>query len=1212
MLPRVLALILLAFFTQLACDSYVLQDKRAIQWDTLGPNRNTRAAKYTNARGRQEHPGVEPTLASSDEGATAEPSDEAIKGTLNLPVALWPKRSHFSRASIERQIRIQKFWKDHDVYRLLLERRLSAFGLKGLSDSRVTQRTSVILDGPPYANGFAHYGHFLNKTIKDVLLRASLLDGKLALYLPGWDCHGVPIESKVLDTSGYKLGEVRNGMTDAGVPRAVEIRQRCSQVATQSIDSQMSAFETAGVWGFWKDYYATYHFYYERHVMDAFNQLLERKLVYRARCPQHYSAKSGSVLSYAELQSKKLDILTALVGFELVDTTRVMEALDFHRPLADVRMVCWTTMPWTIPANRGLLINALSEYDVYYRQGTIYVLNNNEDIGIFLPKEYVGRLSGSLFVGSEVLNPVTAETYVVHDHLGVVEDKGTGIIHAAPAHGLVDFRMLSSNAGLTIKDIFDNDPNTICNIIDEDERFYDGVHPLLNGLSIHELDSEKLGAILGPALIQTKIENLPVDVDGRFGNRTHVRLTKQWCLSLLERKACLPKLEDMKIYPDASRNYLRNIIANRSQDWCLSRQRIWGTPIPITFVDADALENPDLARLYNIDDQLPGTMKGEYCLKVDIDTLPHYELGDRVFRKLDYRSDTMDVWFESALAQRVTIYRLREILADMSKNALGQSRYEFHGLTPEYVVEGQDQFRGWYQSSLLVNSLLGGVEQGCPLARHVITHGFVNDETGQKLSKRNQHLCNTSNVVSSEATQGKSDQSAVSCDSTDNTAIVNDGVVEIAKDSYSTTSCVDNTEQQAFNNTTGVRQRCDTENKTNNSVPASVSSDLMQMLGSEYYEDPELIDLDDPQCVGADVLRLWACSSDFLQKDIYLNKDNLAEARDLARKVTNFFKYAIGVTHDCKVKNDRCRIRVKYFNALDIYMLKLSYALVSEARTYFREGCLHKVVRALEMYLTRFSNIYITYSKDRLYCDVKNGWSRTCAQIILRKIMRNVLAVVAPIMPHMAEDVYQSMYNLHPPVKRKDMSTVKSVFGDRWLRLPAYLQRVDVEQRVEEALELRNLVNQFGLKREDKELLIVCDSDDVITRMLDFETNMRIDLRLLLGVANVRLMLNSKRQVPSGTSVRGNGYTLFLQPISYHKCRRCWLYREDVSDGFCERCGSICAMPNSGDATHDGSEPIDTPAVDDIVNSHPEDGDDYILTDADNALVEEDEYFDLD
>ncbi|EDO06527.1 tRNA synthetases class I family protein [Babesia bovis T2Bo] len=1094
-------------------------------------------------------------------------NNDEIKKTLNLPQNIWPKRSNFFKANIERQIRIQSFWKHYDVYRLLLERRLAYFGNKEFNDSRVTQKTCIILDGPPYANGNAHYGHFLNKTIKDVLLRASLLDGKLALLLPGWDCHGIPIESKVLQNTGYHPGQSRTDITETGLPLAVDIRQKCSQVATKSIEAQKKVFESAGVWALWKDFYATYHFYYEQQVMEAFEKLLQSNLIYRARCPQHYSTQSQSVLSYAELQTKQLDTLTALVGFELVDNTDVLRALDFHRPLAEVRLVCWTTTPWTLPANRGVLINAITDYNLYYRDGILYVMNNNENFGIFSEKHYVGTLSGSIFVGKEIINPVTGAIYKVHDHCGVIEDKGTGIVHAAPAHGMVDFKILSNYPGFTIHDGYVNDPNAITNVIDENERYYPGVHPLLDNKLIKEVDTECLRKVLGTSLLHTEVQNLPVDVDNRFGNRTHVRLTKQWFLSLLQRKACIPKLDEMKIYPEGAKNYLKKIIANRAQDWCISRQRIWGIPIPIAFVDVDALDDPELAKLYNIDYHVPGTAQGEYCLKVNVDSLPHYELGDRVFRKLNYKADSLDIWFESALANRVTINRLREILLTMAKNVAPQQNYEFRELIPEYAIEGQDQFRGWYQSSILVNYLLQN-DTKCLLAKGIITHGFVNDDSGNKLSKRN---------------QPSETQDTVNLDNMKHTT-------------------TDNIDQDGTDAPLTGPSNKKLTHKQQIDIPNVAKAGLDKMLGMEYYEDTELIELDEPQSLGADVLRLWACSNDFKRKDIQLNNSNISEAVDLAKKIANFFKYAIGVTHDCKIKSDTCRLRLDYFNALDIYMLKLSYDLVYTARKYFKEGCLHKVVRELEIFLTRFSNIYVSYCKDRLYCDVKHGWSRTCAQIIIKKIMRNVLDVVAPIMPHMAEDVYQTIHNVTMPQKRKDMANIKSVFGKRWMKMPNYLSKVDVNTAIGTLLDLRNLVNKLRPQRDDKELIILCDSDATISQMLNVETTAKVDLRLLLGVANVRILPKSRDYVPPETSIKGNGYEIWLVETDYSKCQRCWLYRQEVTQGFCERCASICTSPPDYDMPMDSTDTSDQETVEEEV--------DCAMLDDNDGTIEDEEYFD--
>ncbi|CDR94141.1 tRNA synthetases class I protein superfamily, putative [Babesia bigemina] len=1204
----------------LCCDCYVIRRLNDAADAVLAVDRQYRTCGYSDGCRRTRY-GAHPLQASgADEGSRQTALDEtAIENTLNLPKTIWPKQKHFNKAAIERQARIQKFWKDHDIYRLLLERRLSKFEDKGLSDAKVAKRTTVILDGPPYANGSAHYGHFLNKTIKDVLLRAALLDGRLALFLPGWDCHGIPIESKVLGSSDYVLGDLRRGLTDAGVPRAVEVRQRCSQVATQSIQSQMSTFEMSGFWGFWKQFYATYHYNYERHVMNAFQELLRRGAIYRARCPQHYSAKSGSVLADSELVSDVRDILTAFVGFEVTEPDAILQALDFHRPLMDVRLVCWTTLPWTLPANRGVLLDSSADYDVYYANGSLYVLNNNDKFGLFEAKQHVGRLKGDLLLGLSIMNPVTGAQYKVHDHAGILRDKGTGIVHAAPAHGMVDFRLLTSSGDYQVVDNYVSDPNAICNIIDENERFYPNLHWMLEGLSIHDIDEERLSALLGDSLLKAKVERLPVDVDWRFGNRTHVRLTKQWCLMLRGRKACLERLNDIKMYPASSRNYLQNIITHRAQDWCLSRQRVWGTPIPVVYVDSKAIENPELAKLCDLTERFEDAGRGEYRAEVDIETLPPYDLGDRVFRKLDFRTDTVDVWFESALAQRVTMDRLRIIMSDMSRISAGKNHYTFRDLVPEYAVEGPDQFRGWYQSSLLLNTLLGSggeneasaTEAGSVLARRIITHGFVNDDRGNKLSKRNQ------NVAQKEGMEANGDVATATGQAP--TDVVTSGGTK-ACETFSPSevpssiasankACGDSarSDVEVDNDGDGLRLR-----KEQNSPKNSLASvDLTTMLGGEYYEDLQLLDLYAPRGVGADVMRLWACSSDFLQKDIQLNEDNLGEALDFAKKVSNFFKYAIGVTNDCKITNDRCRIKAERFNGLDLHFLKLSFDLVRDARHFYRVGSFHKIVRELEVFLTRLSNIYISYSKDRLYCDVKHGWRRTSAQIILRKIMRNVLGVVAPLMPHMAEDVYQTLSNVQLPVNRSDKRSVPSVFGGRWAQMPPYLAKVDVADRVERALELRSVLNASNMRRNDQKLVIVCGNDEILKSLLDLETNLQIDLRLLTGVAEVELALDSSSYKGGEALMRGNGYTAYFIPAAFDKCKRCWLYREDVSEGLCDRCSAICGHPLSAETAREPAASNDD--IDGVSQAYVvEDGassevEDYLATESGDGEEEVDD-----
>ena len=600
----------------------------------------------------------------------------------------------------------------------------------------------LLHDGPPYANGDIHMGHLLNKVLKDIVVRYKTMTGCDSPYVPGWDCHGLPIEAKVMEELGR---------TAADMDR-MEIRRRCQAYAAHYIEVQKEQFQRLGIWGEFDKPYITMDAAYEADVLEVFARMVGEGVVYRQLKPVHWSIENRTALADAELEYYDRQDTSIYVLFPVAEGAAALAealGLEAEAPLA---LMIWTTTPWTLPANLAVAVHPDFEYAAARFVGPSgkkqYAVVAKELAGrVFAAagvKEYelVGSVSGQKLAGMELsyAHPLVAEKRcpVVTANYVTLED-GTGLVHTAPGHGLEDYGT-ALRVGLEV----------YCPV-QADGTFDDTVPEFLRGKSVwaaNELVCKKL-ADAGAIFHQEKFTH-SYPHDWRSKKPTIFRATEQWFVAVDEPLATAKRtLRDLamevaaegspvQFVPAWGRNRLAGMLESRP-DWCISRQRAWGLPIP-AFANAQGQVLLTAAsvravaahfRKHGSDCWFTASPKEllstwNAAQDPDIDDAAAFDPST-----LEKQMDIFDVWFESG----------------SSWHAVAEARKLVEKIPVELYLEGSDQHRGWFQLSLLPALAAAG---RCPFSA-VLTHGFVVDEQGYKMSKS---TGNTVNVQDELAKRG--------------------------------------------------------------------------------------------------------------------------------------------------------------------------------------------------------------------------------------------------------------------------------------------------------------------------------------------------------------------------------------------------------------------------------------------------------------------------
>ena len=743
-----------------------------------------------------------------------------------------------------------------------------------------TKGDFTLHDGPPYANGKPHMGHVLNKVLKDVINRYKLMQGFRVHYRPGWDCHGLPIELKACKESDFLEASPQ------------EIRQKAAKFAQKTIELQKEAFQRWGCMGDWGNPYLTMDPAYEADQVRVFYRMYQQGCIYRGFKPVYWSPSSGTALAEAELEYQDHTSRAVYVLFPIVPGTATLlpQISDFSSNDDNgggVFVLVWTTTPWTLAANKAICFNPEHSYSL------IQIGAGSEKKRVLVGSECLQRLGpilgeysilctllGLALEGLKYRNPL--DTLLQQHNVGVMhrpflsgdhvtETEGSGLVHTAPAHGFED-HLIGVHYSLELG----------C-VVNDKGMYTNEVGPTLKNRFVLREGNETVISELraSGALVHESSYTHRYPYDWRTKKPVIIRSTEQWFASVaaLKEKA-KSALNDVKMYPSFSLNRLTAFLEARN-DWCISRQRVWGVPLPI-FYDHETGE-PLIKdeTIEHIEATFRQRGSDSWWSMTTSDLLPP-SLRQEAHRYTK-ETDIMDVWFDSGSSWS-------SVLKDT-------------GCVADLYLEGSDQHRGWFQSSLLTSV----AAQGRAPYRNVITHGFVLDSKANKMSK---------------------------------------------------------------------------------SLGNVISPDDILKSGKQF---------------GADTMRLWAAFSNY-SSDVHISDDILQQTNNFLQKIRITCRFALGNLSSFDPTSDL--LPYPQLSSLDRYVLHLLSCYASEATQAYESFNFTRLQSLLNKLIPKdLSAFYFEIIKDRLYCNAQRSTARRSTLTALYHILQCLTKSIAPILPHLAEEV---------------------------------------------------------------------------------------------------------------------------------------------------------------------------------------------------------------
>jgi isoleucyl-tRNA synthetase len=932
------------------------------------------------------------------------------KKTLNLPKTDFPMKANLAQnepLSIKR-------WEQAGLYHAAMKARAGA-------------KAFVFHDGPPYANGAIHVGHLLNKVLKDFVVRSNLMAGRLCPYIPGWDCHGLPIEHKVM-TELVESGKAARLDSLSEDQRRMAIRRECQRDAEKFVKLQAQQMQRLLTLADYEHPYLTMSPPYEQAVLEVFAGLLEQGLVYRALKAVHWSIANETALAEAELEYMDRDDLSVYVTFDAAEPEAAGRVFGVG-PLPGVSFMIWTTTPWTLPANLAIAVNPKFTYALVEIDGKAAIIANDlvEKVTKAAKSKsarVLAEVGGGKLVGLKYrhpfcdrVSPVVAAEYVT------LED-GTGLVHTAPGHGEDDYQT-GLREGLDI----------YCPVR-KDGTYDDTVPDWLHGQDIWMANPRIVEHLRGSGnLFFSHPFTHSYPHDWRSKTPVIFRATEQWFIGVdrpttrdgrsLRQLAQEAAEQKVAFYPDWGRNRMRGMIESRP-DWCISRQRSWGLPIPAFFGPDEGQVLLTAASVRAVAKVFGEKGSDAWFLSDVSELLKHYDVKndpdapDWVRRadfspseRLSKGTDIFDVWFESGSSWHA-VMRRRDL-----------------GFPADLYLEGSDQHRGWFQLSLLPS--LGVTGQ--PPFRALLTHGFMVDKDGRKMSK----------------------------------SLGNDIKVE----------------------------------------------DLLKSFGAE-------------------VCRWWVSSLAF-ENDIKIDASFIEVAGETYRKVRNTLRFLLSNLFD----QDGAASQAPNppATSIDACALAAAATLQRDVMQAYEQYEFKRVNQLLYDFCNdTLSAFYCAAVKDRLYCDRADSSRRRQTQAVMRQIMELLCRLLAPILPHTADEAYRTLWkddtrcvHLQPPVK------IECESDGGWPRV--------LEARAAALKALEEAKSQ-GVENPLDAEVVLPDADGVLKKFA-------ADLPDMLGVSRVRLVAAGSISV---NDLRAEA-----------RCERSWKRDGTVkqrSDGgmLCDRCAEAVGV----------------------------------------------------
>lgn len=868
-----------------------------------------------------------------------------------------------------------------------------------------------------------------------------MMRGKIVHFIPGWDCHGLPIELRALAECGEQ----------AKTFSPMEIRQKAREFAERTIERQRAAFIRWGVMADWDNCYYTFDKQYEAKQLEVFHQMFDKGYIYQDYKPVFWSPSTRTALAEAELEYNQQHVSRSVyVKFPLLKTPSKITSEN----ASSVNALIWTTQPWTIPANQAVCYMPNAKYSLVKCLNTeeLYLLGAEciDSTAAILETQFeiLQTVNGSDLEGGVCTHPTIPgrqSRLLPANH--VTMQKGTGLVHTAPAHGMEDYSVASQH-----------ELSVDC-LVDEDGIFTEAAGSDLQNKFVLNEGNETVIQMLQGSKMLLKEDDVQhsYPYDWRTKKPVIIRSSKQWFIDTGKIKDQAQELlKKVKMVPQSAMNSMLAMLDRRTY-WCISRQRCWGVPIPVFYhkETAEPLINKytrdhliNLMKEHGTDcwwtlplDQL---LTKEILIKSGGSDVSNYVKGE----------DILDIWFDSGISWA-------NVLSDVDNIA-------------DVYLEGKDQLGGWFQSSLLTSV---AVKKQVPF-RKLIVHGFTLNETGEKMSK---------------------------------------------------------------------------------SLGNVVDPDIVINGGQDLNQDPPY---------GADILRWWVAESNVFT-EVLIGQKILQAAKEDVFKLRNTLRFLLGNLYNFNPEIDR--VSNEEMLLVDQYMLHLLQDYGIKITEAYKEYDFGKVIRLMLAFINReLSNFYFSIIKDRLYCEDEKHPKRRSCQTVLDEALDVITRSVAPILPHLAEEIFQHLSNTKEPL---------SVFHTGWIKTSSVWKKPGIVEAIEGACAIRDsfLSSIPGKNTSEYDVTIIIEPSlllELMEQLQKDQVSSTSELNELMMASHTTLLASVPRDLPADTDliegkfiinleggdlIEESRYVVIVQQAAKEKCPRCKKYTSDMALNPCPRCLEVIA-----------------------------------------------------